>query len=44
MLVKREKEQKKKERLVKREAKEKIAIAKLQQKNVEISSDKNIVE
>lgn len=37
MLAKREKEQKKAERLAKKEAKEKMMIAKLQQQNAEIA-------
>lgn len=40
MLVKREKEQKKQEKLARKEAKEKVMIAKLQQKNAEISENK----
>ncbi|KOB65236.1 Growth arrest and DNA damage-inducible proteins-interacting protein 1 [Operophtera brumata] len=44
MLVKREKEQKKKERLAKKEAKENMMIAKLQQKNVEISGGNIVVK
>lgn len=41
MLAKREKEQKKAEKQARRDAKEKTIIAKLQQKNVEISENKN---